>query len=175
MRWGGDNHDIWIDPTNADRFVITDDGGMNITTVHGRGFHRVQLPIGQMYHVAVDNQVPYYVYSNMQDDGTMRGPSIPPPGAATAYPEYGWEPRHGRLRVRLHGSRSRPIPNIVWATCYGNEVTRWDARIPSWRARSAPGCTRSIRRPTTPSIAAIGPRRWPSIPSITTPSITAAR
>ena len=35
--WGGDTHDIWIDPQNADRFVITDDGGMNITTVHGRG------------------------------------------------------------------------------------------------------------------------------------------
>jgi len=47
--WGGDNHDIWIDPLNPDRFVITDDGGLNITTVHGRGFHRVQLPIGQMY------------------------------------------------------------------------------------------------------------------------------
>src|SRR5947209_11654911 len=73
--WGGDNHDIWIDPLNPDRFVITDDGGLNITTVHGRGFYRVQLPIGQMYHVAVDNQVPYWVYTNMQDDGTMRGPS----------------------------------------------------------------------------------------------------
>src|SRR5262249_40061046 len=23
--WGGDNHDIWWDPTNADRFVITHD------------------------------------------------------------------------------------------------------------------------------------------------------
>src|SRR5437016_2864922 len=76
--WGGDNHDIWIDPQNPDRFVITDDGGLNITTVHGRGFHRVQLPIGQMYHVAVDNQIPYYVYTNMQDGPNMRGPSIAP-------------------------------------------------------------------------------------------------
>src|SRR5438874_13081617 len=40
--WGGDTHDIWFDPTNANRFVITDDAGMNITTAHGRGFHRVQ-------------------------------------------------------------------------------------------------------------------------------------
>jgi hypothetical protein len=23
--WGGDNHDIWIDPKNPDRFVITHD------------------------------------------------------------------------------------------------------------------------------------------------------
>ena len=75
-RWGGDNHDIWWDPTNPDRFVITHDGGMNITTSHGRGFNRVTLPIGQMYHVAVDNQIPYYFYTNMQDNTTMRGPSV---------------------------------------------------------------------------------------------------
>ena len=74
--WGGDTHDIWFDPANADRFVITDDAGMSITTVHGRGLHRVTLPIGQMYHVAVDNQIPYWIYTNMQDNSTMRGPSI---------------------------------------------------------------------------------------------------
>ena len=105
MPWGGDNHDIWIDPTNADRFVITDDAGLNITTVHGRGFHRVQLPIGQMYHVAVDNQVPYYVYGNMQDNSTMRGPSIAPPGAGYGRPCGVWVGAPpGRLRIRLHAA-----------------------------------------------------------------------
>ena len=59
-------------------------------------------------------------------------------------------------------------PNIVWATCYGNKVTRWDARITRTRAPSARGCTRSTRRPTSSSIAATGRRRWPSIPSTTT-------
>ncbi len=105
VRWGGDTHDIWIDPTNPDRFVITDDGGLNITTVHGRGFHRVTLPIGQMYHVAVDNQIPYYFYSNMQDDGNMRGPSVP---VGSQRNRLG--PRDGRLRIRLHRSRLQSIP-----------------------------------------------------------------
>ena len=73
VNWGGDNHDIWWDPKDADRFAITHDAGLTITTQHGRSTQRVTLPIGQMYHVTVDNQVPYYVYSNMQDDGTMRG------------------------------------------------------------------------------------------------------
>jgi photosystem II stability/assembly factor-like uncharacterized protein len=120
--WGGDTHDIWVDPVNPDRFIITDDGGMSITTVHGRGFHRVQLPIGQMYHVDVDNQIPYYFYSNMQDDGNMRGPSVP-----QGYGEVGWD--HG-----MGGCESGftvpdlEDPNIVWATCYGDKVTRWDAR-----------------------------------------------
>ncbi|HEV2348799.1 MAG TPA: sialidase [Terriglobia bacterium] len=119
VHWqGGDNHDIWVDPLNPDRFVITDDGGMRITTVHGRGFHRVVLPIGQMYHVAVDNQIPYDVYSNMQDDGNMRGPNNS---------EAGWDHEMGGCESGF--TLPDPTnPDIVWATCYGNEVSRWDAK-----------------------------------------------
>ncbi|HEY2684961.1 MAG TPA: hypothetical protein VGI93_15695 [Steroidobacteraceae bacterium] len=122
-RWGGDTHDIWFDPVNADRFVITDDAGMMITTVHGRGFHRVTLPIGQMYHVAVDNQIPYYFYSNMQDDGNMRGPSVPFDSHET-----GWDRHMGGCESGFT-IPDLTDPNIVWATCYGNSVTRWDARF----------------------------------------------
>jgi photosystem II stability/assembly factor-like uncharacterized protein len=120
--WGGDTHDIWIDPTNPDRFLITDDGGMSITTVHGRGFHRVHLPIGQMYHVAVDDQVPYYFYSNMQDDGNMRGPSVP-----MYSPSDGWDHAMGGCESGFTVPDTTDT-NVVWATCYGNKVTRWDAR-----------------------------------------------
>jgi len=142
--WGGDNHDIWIDPQNPDRFVITDDGGLNITTVHGRGFHRVQLPIGQMYHVAVDNQVPYYVYTNMQDGPNMRGPSIPPPLEYGRVVDTGWERRMGGCESGF--TLPDPSdPNIVWASCYGNEVTRWDARTK--RARSVSPWIHSLDSP----------------------------
>ena len=41
--WGGDNHDIWVDPKNPDRFALTNDGGILLTTAHGRGFNRVTL------------------------------------------------------------------------------------------------------------------------------------
>ena len=120
--WGGDTHDIWIDPANPDRFVITDDAGLQITTVHGRGFHRVTLPIGQMYHVDVDNQIPYYFYSNMQDDGNMRGPSLPVDSRET-----GWDHAMGGCESGF------TVPDltdtdVVWASCYGDTVTRWDAR-----------------------------------------------
>jgi photosystem II stability/assembly factor-like uncharacterized protein len=122
--WGGDTHDIWIDPMDPDRFVITDDGGMSITTVHGRGgLHRIKLPIGQMYHVAVDNQIPYYFYSNMQDDGNMRGPSVPIDSNET-----GWDHAMGGCESGFT-LPDLTDPNIVWATCYGNKVTRWDGRI----------------------------------------------
>jgi photosystem II stability/assembly factor-like uncharacterized protein len=130
VRWGGDTHDIWIDPANPDRFVITDDAGLIITTVHGRGFHRVTLPIGQMYHVAVDDQTPYYFYSNMQDDGNMRGPSVPIDSQET-----GWDRHMGGCES---GFTIPDVadPNVVWATCYGDEVTRWDARTKAARSVS---------------------------------------
>jgi len=121
--WGGDNHDIWIDPTNANRFAISFDGGLAITTVDGHGFNNVILPIGQMYHVAVDDQIPYYVYGNMQDNSTMRGPSIP----MGEGPDAGWDHRMGGCESGF--TLPDPTdPNIVWASCYADEVTRWDAR-----------------------------------------------
>src|SRR5262249_32253131 len=83
----GDCHDIWMDPKNADHWIATGDGGMGITTDHGRTFNQITLPIGQMYHVATDNQMPYWIYSNRQDDGTMRGPSDSPVSVANV-PSY---------------------------------------------------------------------------------------
>jgi photosystem II stability/assembly factor-like uncharacterized protein len=132
--WGGDNHDIWIDPTNPDRFAISDDGGINITTVHGRGFHRVQLPVGQIYHVAVDNQVPYYVYGNMQDDGSMRGLST---AGGRGFGASGDDWDHPVGGCESGFTIPDPTdPNIIWATCYGDEVTRWDARTREARSVS---------------------------------------
>lgn len=131
--WGGDNHDIWMDPKNPDHFAITYDGGLAITTVNGRGFHNVTLPIGQMYHVAVDDQIPYYVYGNMQDNSTMRGPSVPLGEGRGA--EVGWD--HGMGGCESGFTLPDPTdPNIVWASCYADEVTRWDARTRQARSVS---------------------------------------
>ena len=139
VKWGGDTHDIWVDPANPDRFVITHDAGMNITTVHGRGFHHVTLPIGQMYHVDVDNQIPYYFYSNMQDDGNMRGRSVPLDSQET-----GWDRQMGGCESGFTVPDPTD-PNVVWATCYGNTVTRWDAR--NKHARSVSPWLRTLDSP----------------------------
>lgn len=130
--WGGDNHDIWWDPTNPKRFAITFDEGIDITTTGGRGFHYVTLPVGQMYHVAVDNQVPYDLYTNMQDATTMRFPSIrlseTDPHAGSNYGMGGCE--SGFVLPEVSN------PNIVWASCYGDEVTRWNATTNTARSVS---------------------------------------
>ena len=139
VNWGGDNHDIWWDPKDADRFAITHDAGITLTTQHGRSTQRVQLPIGQMYHVTVDNQVPYYVYSNMQDDGTMRGSVIAAEGAGAGYNGSGNQWDHGLGGCESGFTAPDPAdPNIVWSTCYGNKVTRYDHRTKIARS-VAPG------------------------------------
>jgi hypothetical protein len=159
----GDCHDIWIDPTNPARYVLTDDGGMNIATGQGSTIS-VSLPNAQNYHVAVDNRVPYWIYSNRQDDGTMRGPStvtaetgngrLPDvaPAAAGAGGRGGrggggggggrgggggpaWEPNLGGCESGF----TIPDPtdaDVVWATCYGNKLTRWDGKTRTARSVS---------------------------------------
>ncbi|MBS1854213.1 MAG: sialidase [Acidobacteria bacterium] len=146
--WGGDTHNIWIDPTDGNRILVTHDGGMYMTTDHGRTSNRVTLPIGQIYHVAVDNDVPFKIYGNMQDDGTMRGPSnvveAGPnvPGMSAGRGGFGRGGGGGQWEHGLGGCESGftiPDPtdsNIVWATCYGNEVTRYDARTKMARSVS---------------------------------------
>jgi photosystem II stability/assembly factor-like uncharacterized protein len=135
-RWGGDNHDIWMDPKDSDHFAITYDGGFGITTTDGKGWHDVVLPVGQMYHVAVDDQIPYDVYSNMQDDNTMRGPSVALRGGPWGIGEnQGWDYEMGGCESGF------TLPdvtdtNIVWASCYADEVTRWDAKTHEARSVS---------------------------------------
>ena len=72
---GGDNHEMWIDPANGDRMAVVNDGGVSISVNRGRTWDQIQLPIAQMYHVTVDDQIPYFVYGNRQDGPSFRGPS----------------------------------------------------------------------------------------------------
>jgi photosystem II stability/assembly factor-like uncharacterized protein len=74
-RAGGDLHDIWWDPRDADRFMVGDDGGVGITIDGGKSFTRIALPNAQMYHVAVDTKIPYNLYGNRQDGYSYVGPS----------------------------------------------------------------------------------------------------
>lgn len=72
---GGDHHDMWIDPLDADRMIVGHDQGISISTNRGRTWYRPQLPIAQMYHVTVDTEVPYNLYGNRQDGPSTYGPS----------------------------------------------------------------------------------------------------
>ena len=122
-RGGGDNHDMWIDPTNADRMMVAHDGCASISLNHGKTFQRVVLPIAQMYHVAVDNNAPYFVYGNRQDGYSYRGPS----NSLQGYIPLGlWQGVGG-----CESGFAKPDPfdnNIIWSGCYDGGLQRFDMR-----------------------------------------------
>ncbi len=71
-----DHHAFWIHPDNGDFIIDGNDGGLNITKDGGKTWRFIgNLPVGQFYHIAVDNDIPYNVYGGMQDNGSWRGPA----------------------------------------------------------------------------------------------------
>ena len=70
-----DHHSWWISPVDPDFMMDGNDGGLAITYNQGKTWRYVQnLPVGQFYHVNVDNDLPYHVFGGMQDNGSWRGP-----------------------------------------------------------------------------------------------------
>ena len=126
---GGDNHDMWIDPTNPARMIIGNDDGVVISNTRTRSWHRIQLPIAQMYHVEVDNQIPYYVYGNQQDGPSWRGPSNSRSGGTIERSEW-----HAVGGGESGWATPDPVdPNIIWSSSSGSGslggiVVRFDER-----------------------------------------------
>jgi photosystem II stability/assembly factor-like uncharacterized protein len=79
LPYGGihpDHHAWWISPTNPDFILDGNDGGMGITRDRARSWNfNENLPVGQFYHINVDNDLPYNVMGGMQDNGTWHGPA----------------------------------------------------------------------------------------------------
>ena len=71
-----DDHGIWIDPNDPERWALATDGGIAITFDKGGNFYYpMNLPLGQFYEVSYDMSVPYNVCAGAQDNGSWCGPS----------------------------------------------------------------------------------------------------
>jgi photosystem II stability/assembly factor-like uncharacterized protein len=122
---GGDHHEIWIDPTNANRMAVAHDQGISITQNRGRTWLRQRLPNAQVYHVTVDSQIPYYVYGNKQDGPSYRGPSNSRldegggrGGNRSGIPRGMW---HAIGGGESGWATPDPVdPNIIWSTASGS-------------------------------------------------------
>jgi photosystem II stability/assembly factor-like uncharacterized protein len=118
----GDNHDLWIDPGDPKRMINSNDGGANVSLNGGLSWTgQGNQPTAQFYHVAVDNQFPYWVYGAQQDNSTVRIASRTATGSIDT-PDW-----HA-----VGGGESGFVlpkpdnPNIVYAGSYGGLLTRWD-------------------------------------------------
>ncbi|MBV8456119.1 MAG: glycosyl hydrolase, partial [Acetobacteraceae bacterium] len=71
----GDNHDLWIDPTDAKRMVSSDDGGGTVSINGGQTWTKQGFATAQLYHVATTRDFPYHACGAQQDNSTICVPS----------------------------------------------------------------------------------------------------
>lgn len=78
IAYGGihpDHHAWWINPKDPNHIIEGNDGGIGISRDRGQTWvFDEKIPVGQFYHVNVDNDLPYHVMGGMQDNGSWLGP-----------------------------------------------------------------------------------------------------
>jgi photosystem II stability/assembly factor-like uncharacterized protein len=71
---GGDSHDLWIDPDDANHIVHANDSGGAVSfnaQAAQRTWTTRDYPTGQFYHVVSTKHVPYHVCGAQQDSSTI--------------------------------------------------------------------------------------------------------
>jgi photosystem II stability/assembly factor-like uncharacterized protein len=72
-----DHHAFWIHPEQPEFLIDGNDGGLNISRDYGASWQFAgNIPVGQFYHINVDNDFPYNVYGGLQDNGSWIGPGF---------------------------------------------------------------------------------------------------
>jgi len=118
----GDYHDLWIDPNNPLRMIVSDDGGGVVSVNGGKSWTEQDYCTTQLYHVTTTNHVPYHVAGAQQDNSTL------------AIPSEGWGHMNelGEWGYDVGGGESGYItshpdnPNIFYAGSQGALLTRKD-------------------------------------------------
>ncbi|MBU3699360.1 MAG: glycosyl hydrolase [Candidatus Kapabacteria bacterium] len=118
-----DHHAVWIDPANSEHLVIGTDGGVFESFDKGRAVRFFpNLPLGQFYHVTVDDQQPYKVYGGLQDNSSWFGPSRKPGGIVNG----DWTLIGGG--DGFHVAVDRGDPNIVFWESQGGNIVRTNTK-----------------------------------------------
>lgn len=134
-----DDHGIWIDPNDPERWALANDGGVAFTFDKGGNFNQMQnLAIGQFYEVAYDMQVPYNICGGAQDNGTWCGPSKRRAGQTTLGYWYTIAGGDG-----FYAAMDPTDPNIVYGESQGGNASRVNLKTgeraqfvkPNWQGR----------------------------------------
>ena len=76
---GADSHGLWIDPTDPNRVITSNDGGasvtQDITATPAVWSSQANQPTAQFYHVDADDQTYWELYGEQQDAGSVAIPS----------------------------------------------------------------------------------------------------
>ncbi len=120
----GDHHGFWIDPTNPQRLMDSNDGGVTISVDGGKTWsEQNNQPTAQFYHVAVDNHWPYRLYGAQQDRTSLAIASQSDEGVIARQDWY--EVGSGESGYIAPDPRD---PEIVYAGSDSAVITRYDHR-----------------------------------------------
>ncbi len=71
-----DHHVLRVDPANSSHIYVVGDGGLHESFDMGKTYIRVNnIPVGQIYRIAVDDRDPYWIHAGFQDNHSFMGPS----------------------------------------------------------------------------------------------------
>ena len=117
---GDDPQQMWLDPTDGNRLFLGTDQGATVSLDGGLTWSSwYNQPTAQVYHIAVDNSYPYWVYATQQDSGTVATRSRGNLGAITP---LDWQPTPG---YEFGAVAADPLnPNIVYAGGQGGGVVK---------------------------------------------------
>jgi photosystem II stability/assembly factor-like uncharacterized protein len=67
---------MWLSPSDSNLMMLGSDGEFSITRDGGQNWYCAEaLPVGQVYKVNVDDDIPYHVMGGLQDNGSWYGTS----------------------------------------------------------------------------------------------------
>ncbi len=117
----GDNHHLWINPTNNQYMVNSNDGGANVSYNGGKSWSTQQnQATAQFYRVITDDLVPYNVYGGQQDNSAIAIPS------RTNGWGIGWKDWYSVAGCESAYLAFDPKnPEVVYGGCYQGIIERW--------------------------------------------------
>ena len=121
----GDNHDLWIAPSDPNRMINGNDGGGNVSFNGGQTWTAQDYSTAQFYRVMTTNHEPYWICGGQQDNSTA------------CIPSKGWNQLSRaagtpNFLIAVGGcesgniANSRTNPNIFFAGCYGGSLSRYN-------------------------------------------------
>ena len=121
-----DNHVIWVDPENTSHYLVGCDGGLYESFDAATTWdYKTNLPITQIYRVAVDNSKPFYnIYAGTQDNNTLGGPSRTTSGSGIINADW-------FVTVGGDGFQSKvdpKEPNIIYSEWQYGGLVRFDRK-----------------------------------------------
>ena len=120
----GDNHALWIDPTDSRRLINGNDGGASVTLDGGKSWStQDNQPTAQFYHVTVDDDFPYKLYSGQQDNSSV---VIRSRGTGGSIGVRDWWNGAGCESANI--GVSAKDPRFVYGGCYQGIIDELDQR-----------------------------------------------